>query len=73
VVQNALAQITEIRLAGDLASGSVVGVTTDDSFAFPTTADIAHGSLLVVNSQFDKRGPGLTPELPFTVSRVPVP
>jgi len=26
-----------------------------------------------VNSQFDKRAPGATPSLPFTVSSVPVP
>lgn len=28
--------------------------------------------LLVVNSQFDRQGPGLTPDLPFSVSSVPL-
>jgi Cu-Zn family superoxide dismutase len=41
---------------------------TDKTFMFPTTAALAKGRLLVVNSQFDKRGG--TPDLPFTVSSV---
>jgi hypothetical protein len=32
--------------------------------------DMARGPLAAVNSQFDKRGPGLTPDRPFTVSVV---
>jgi Cu-Zn family superoxide dismutase len=73
VVQNALGRITEIRLDGKLTRGSVVGTTSDPSFAFPTTADIVRGRMLVVNSQFDKRAPGATPSLPFTVSSIHVP
>jgi hypothetical protein len=73
VVQNSLGRITEIRLDGKLTRGSVVGTTTDPSFEFPTTADILRGRMLVVNSQFDKRAPGATPSLPFTVSSVRVP
>jgi len=73
VVRNANALITQVQMSGDFSSGRVVSSTTDPSFRFPTTAAIAEGRLLVVNSQFDKRGPGLQPELPFTVSSVRVP
>lgn len=41
---------------------------TDETFAFPTTAALVDGRLLVVNSQFDARD---SPTLPFTVSEVP--
>jgi sugar lactone lactonase YvrE len=73
VVRNSASAIAKIQLSGDLLSGRLLGETVDESLAFPTTAVIANGSMLVVNSQFDKRGPGLTPELPFTVSRIAVP
>ena len=48
----------------------MVARTGDPSFRFPTTVEAARGRLLVVNSQFNRRGPGLAPELPFTVSVV---
>jgi Cu-Zn family superoxide dismutase len=63
--------IAKIRLAGDLASGDALSRTLDPSLAFPTTIAIARGRLLVVNSQFDKRGG--TPTLPFTVSSINLP
>jgi len=66
VVRNALAVITEVKLRPDYLSGVVRGETTDPSFRFPTTLDEARGRVLVVNSQFDKRGGN--PEEPFTVS-----
>jgi Cu-Zn family superoxide dismutase len=68
VVQNAQQQIAEIRLRGDGTSGTLVARTGDPSFRFPTTFVEARGRFLVVNSQFNRRGSGLTPELPFTVS-----
>ena len=68
VVQNMQQQIAEVRLSGDGTSGTLVGRTGDPSFRFPTTFVEARGRFLVVNSQFNRRGPGLTPELPFTVS-----
>jgi Cu-Zn family superoxide dismutase len=64
--------IAEIGLSGDLLSGTV-SRTFDPSLDFPTTLAIARGRLLVVNSQFDKRSAGLPPELPFTVSSIPIP
>jgi len=70
VLQNAQGLLSEIRLDIGKATGTVVGSTTDPSFAYPTSLDFARGRLLVVNSQFNRRGPGLTPTLPFTVSVV---
>ena len=73
VLQNQQELITEIRVQPNQARGTVVSQTTDPSFMFPTSLVTARGRLLVVNSQFDRRGPGLTPVLPFTVSVVPIP
>jgi sugar lactone lactonase YvrE len=73
VVQNAQGVITEVQLTGDLSGGRVVSSSGDPSLRFPTTVAKADGRLLVVNSQFDKRGPGLHPELPFTVSSIRTP
>ena len=73
VLQNMQELITELRLQQNQADARVVSQTTDPSFMFPTSLVIARGRMLVVNSQFDRRGPGLSPVLPFTVSVVPVP
>ncbi len=73
VLQNQQAIITEIRVQPNQARGTVVGQTTDPSFMVPTSLVGARGRLLVVNSQFNRRGPGLSPVLPFTVSVVPIP
>jgi Cu-Zn family superoxide dismutase len=73
VVRNASREIVKVRLSRRLASGAIVSRTTDDSFRFPTTADIAKGRMLVVNSQFDRRSAGIEPERPFTISSVKVP
>src|SRR5919204_2770036 len=70
VVRNANGLIAKVQLSGDFSSGRLVSSTSDPSFRFPTTAAIADGRLLVVNSQFDRRGPGLEPVLPFTVSSI---
>ena len=73
VLQNQQETINEIRLQGNHARGTLVSQTTDPSFMYPTSLVGARGRLLVVNSQFDKRAPGMTPVLPFTVSVVKVP
>ena len=67
--------LVTIRLSGDLLTGRVVSRTPAASLglAFPTTLALLGPTALVVNSQFDRRGPGLTPTLPFTVSRVRLP
>ncbi|HEY8446047.1 MAG TPA: hypothetical protein VIL01_03000 [Thermomicrobiales bacterium] len=65
-----LGRVTVVALADDLASGTVLGSFSDPSFSTPTTAAKVGGCLLVVNSQLGKL---YSPELPFTVSLVPIP
>jgi sugar lactone lactonase YvrE len=65
--------IVKVLLSADLLQGTVFSRTNYLSLRFPTTIARAGNMLLVVNSQFDKRAPGLSPTLPFTVSSVPVP
>jgi DNA-binding beta-propeller fold protein YncE len=73
VLQNQQETINEVRLQPNQARGTLVGTSTDASFMFPTSLVGARGRLLVVNSQFDRRAPGMTPVLPFTVSVVTIP
>jgi sugar lactone lactonase YvrE len=73
VVRNQQELIVSVLLSEDLTSGTVEGSTTDPSFAYPTTIARAGNRLLVVNAQFDRRGPDVRPDLPFTVSSVPAP
>lgn len=64
-------QITPVTLAADFASGTVGTSFSDPGFSSPTSLARYDGCLLVVNSQFDAlQG---QPELPFTVSSVPIP
>jgi sugar lactone lactonase YvrE len=73
VARNVDQLIVTVRLDGGLRDGRVVAEFTDAALHTPTTLALAAGArLLVVNSQFDRRGPGLTPDLPFTVSSVPL-
>ena len=65
---NSGSRVTQVKLSRDWLRGSVVRQITSPTFRLPTTVQIAGKRLLVVNSQFDKRGK--TPELPFTVSAV---
>ena len=74
VARNSLNLIVQIRLAPDFASGQQVGSFTDSSFRYTTTIAQSGNRLLVVNAQFNRRGQGAPPpELPFTVSSVPLP
>jgi Cu-Zn family superoxide dismutase len=70
-VVNSAAKVSQFKLARNWLSASLVRDIESTRFNFPTTVQIAGKRLLVVNSQFDKRG--LSPELPFTVSAVPRP
>ncbi len=70
VVRNSAGIIAKVRLSALLTRGSVVDEITNPTFDFPTTAALAFGRLLVVNSQFDERGPEGNPEEPFTVSSI---
>ena len=73
VLQNQQETINEVRVQPNQARGTPVGATTDPSFMFPTSLVGARGRMLVVNSQFDRRAPAVTPVLPFTVSVVAIP
>lgn len=73
VMRNAQALLVTLALNDDYSKADVTGTSTDPAFAYPTTFARAGDRFLVVNSQFNKRGPGLTPVLPFTVVAVPVP
>jgi sugar lactone lactonase YvrE len=68
VVRNADNEIVEVKLRRDKRAGRVGTAITSDTLAYPTTAARDGKRLLVVNSQFDKRGG--TPLLPFTVAAV---
>lgn len=65
-------EISRVQLSEDYAGGQVKGSFSDPSFKTPTTIDEYDDRLLVVNSQFAARESG-DPELPFTVSDVPIP
>jgi sugar lactone lactonase YvrE len=65
---NSATKVTQVKLSRDWLTGTVVRDITSPSFHFPTTVQIAGKRLLVVNSQFDKRGG--TPTLPFTLAAV---
>jgi len=73
VMRNQLALLVALDMNADYSAATVSGTSTDPSYAFPTTFARAGDRFLVVNAQFDKRGPNLSPVLPFTVSNVPVP
>jgi sugar lactone lactonase YvrE len=73
VMRNAQALLVTLALNADYSAAQVTGTATDPALAYPTTFARVGDRFLVVNSQFDKRGPGLTPVLPFTVVSVPVP
>jgi Cu-Zn family superoxide dismutase len=59
VVQNFARQISELKLDGDWASGQLVSVTATPANRTFTTAKIAKGRLLIVDSQF-----GFAPPFP---------
>jgi sugar lactone lactonase YvrE len=73
VARNANQLIVTVRLDAELREGRVVAEFTDPALHTPTTLALTRGArMLAVNSQFDRRGPGLTPDLPFTVSSIPL-
>ena len=73
VTRNSAGLIVPVTLSDDYSSGTVGEGFSDPSFIYPTTIAKAGDTLLVVNSQFNNRGEGVSPELPFTVSRVAIP
>ena len=65
-------EITQVEMSDDYTSGTIGESFAVPSFTSPTTIAKYDDRLLVVNSQFDARESG-NPELPFTVSDVPIP
>jgi Cu-Zn family superoxide dismutase len=73
VCQNAVGQISRLRLSEDRSSATLIDTFTDPAFAFPTTIALTdRGTVLVCNSQFDRQ-PTSDPVLPFSVVEVAVP
>ena len=72
VARNSDELIVTVALDGRLRQGRAVAQFTDDALHFPTTLARAGDRVLINNAQFDRRGEGLTPELPFTVTSVPL-
>jgi sugar lactone lactonase YvrE len=73
VVRNQNEVIVPVELSPDYSSGTAGEGFTDDSLMYPTTIAAYDGRLLAVNSQFDARDEGRQPDLPFTVSDIPIP
>lgn len=65
-------EISVVQLDDEFATGEVAATFSDPSFSSPTTIARYDGCLLVVNSQFANRESG-QPELPFTLSGIPIP
>ena len=73
VCQNALGQISRLRLSDDLASATLIDTFTDSAFAYPTTIALTdRGTVLVCNAQFDRQET-MDPVLPFSVVEVTIP
>lgn len=68
-VQNFSNQISAIRLTGDLSSGVVEKVITDDNFQIPTTAALHGNDLAVVQAKFDTGFPPAAEEFEVVVVR----
>jgi len=66
-VEGSKNQITEILLAPNLATGTVVGALTSDSYDVPTTAARFGNSLYAVNAKF---GTPPLPTTPYEIVRV---
>lgn len=70
VVLNRSQAVLEIDMDEDYASGDITRVTTGSAFQFPTAVAATSDSLLVINAQLDRRGPGNSPTLPFTITKL---
>lgn len=71
VVRNQPGDVVPVELSEDFASGEVDEGFGSSSLQYPTTAAKYGDRLLVVNSQFGSQGG--QPQLPFTVSSIPIP
>ena len=74
VVQNQQELIVPVTLSDDFLTGDAGDGFSSEALMYPTTiAQISPRSLLVVNAQFDQRGPNGSPSLPFSVVRIQIP
>ncbi|HET7480258.1 MAG TPA: hypothetical protein VFJ72_12155 [Rubrobacteraceae bacterium] len=64
--------ILPVQLSKDFTNGEVGEGFSGSSFKSPTTIAEYNDRMLVVNSQFDARESG-NPDLPFTISDIPIP
>jgi hypothetical protein len=60
-VQIGLGQIAQVRLSGDLSSGTVTKVITSELFAVPATVARFGDQLAAVNAHFDTGFPPTSP------------
>ncbi|MDV6374197.1 SMP-30/gluconolactonase/LRE family protein [Deinococcus arenicola] len=72
VVRNSDVIIVPVNLTADFSRGTLGTPFSDPSLRYPTTIAQEGKRLLVVNAQFDRRGEGKNPELPFTVSDIAI-
>lgn len=70
VVREDPGAVFPVRLSDDLSRGEVEEPFGEQDLDLPTTLAEYEGTVLVVNSQFDRAD---APELPFTVTALPVP
>lgn len=73
VVRENPGEVVPVELSEDFTAGKVGEPFSDPSLRFPTTVAKHDDRLLVVNSQLNMGGGGGGPELPFTVSDLPIP
>lgn len=71
VIRQPAAEIVTVQLSPDLTWGGVVKRTKTEGLLWPATGVIVGGELVVVNTQFNKRGTN-DPETPFSLQRVPL-
>ncbi|MFD9443751.1 hypothetical protein ACFWBR_37035 [Streptomyces sp. NPDC060006] len=69
--QNPQPQVSVLRPTEDWSAAEVESVINSD-FLHPSTARVVRGRLLVVNSQYNTGQTGGQPELPFSISAIPL-
>lgn len=72
VARNVENQVVALRLTEDFSRATVAKTYTNPSFRFPTALAKEGRQLLVVNAQLDRLSPGRQPELPFSLTRLPL-
>ncbi|WP_157107894.1 hypothetical protein [Nocardia amikacinitolerans] len=71
--QNPRPQVSLLHLSSDHTSAQLRCATTHPDFLHPSTARMAEGRLLIVNSQYNIGQRNQRPELPFTITALQPP